>query len=69
LKSSNPKDGNGSFVTAVLEHDQLSQAHKRAVPRKRLHGAQLMILWLLRIYLLFMLAVVLYQVWYTLRFF
>ena len=56
-----------SFVTSVLEHDQLSQASKRPVPRRNLQATQLAILWLLRIYLLFMIAVVLYQVWLGLR--
>ena len=56
-----------SFVTAVLEHDQLILAHKRPVARKRLGAAQLVVLWLLRGYLLFMIAVVLYQVWQGLR--
>ena len=56
-----------SFVTAVLEHDQLILAHKRPVARKRLRAAQLVVLWLLRGYLLFMIGVVLYQVWQGLR--
>ncbi len=56
-----------SFVTSVLEHDQLSQATKRPVPRRNLKAAQLVTLWLLRIYLLFMIAVVLYQIWLGLR--
>jgi hypothetical protein len=50
------------FVTVVLEHDQLSQAEKRPVPRKHLRGPELLVLWSLRIYLLFMIAVVIYQV-------
>lgn len=56
-----------SFVTSVLEHDQLALAEKRPVDRKRLHARQLVVLWLLRGYLLFMIAVVLYQVWQGLR--
>ena len=50
-----------SFVTAVLEQDQLALARKRPVARKRLQAAQLVVLWLLRGYLLFMIAVVVYQ--------
>ncbi len=60
-------DSQASFVTSVLEHDQLSRASKRPVPRKNLKAPQLAILWSLRIYLLFMIAVVLYQVWVGLR--
>jgi len=53
----------GRFVTSVLEEDQLSQGRKRPIPRRHLRGPELAILWLLRIYLLFMIAVVMYQVW------
>lgn len=56
-----------SFVTAALEPDQLTLAHKRPVKRKRLQATQLVVLWLLRGYLLFMIAVVLYQAWQGLR--
>ena len=47
----------------MLEPDQLSEAHKKPVPRRRLRGPLLLVLWLMRIYLLFMIAVVVYQVW------
>jgi hypothetical protein len=62
-----PSTSQDSFVTAVLEPDQLTEAHKRPVPRKHLRGPQLLLLWLLRVYLLFMIAVVAYQVWSGLR--
>ncbi len=58
-----PSGSRGRFVISVLEEDQLSQAKKRPIPRRHLRGPELAILWLLRIYLLFMIAVVLYQVW------
>lgn len=58
-----PAISQDSFVTAVLEPDQLSEAHKRPVPRRQLRGSLLVVLWLMRIYLLFMIAVVVYQVW------
>lgn len=61
-KSNSPE----SFVTAVLEHDQLS-TKKQSVRRKHLHAGQLAMLWLLRLYLFFMLGVVLYQVWLQVR--
>lgn len=64
LKEPNSQE---SFVTAVLEHDQLALAQKRPVTRKRLQATQLTVLWLLRVYLLFMVAVVLYQAWLGLR--
>jgi hypothetical protein len=55
------------FVTHVLEQDQLSQAKKRPVPRKQLRGIEILVLWSLRIYLLFMIAVVVYQVVLSMR--
>jgi hypothetical protein len=53
------------WVLASLEPDQLSMAKKHAIPRRRLKGPELLILWALRLYLLFMMAVVAYQVWIT----
>jgi hypothetical protein len=64
MDPANPQpSARGRFVTSVLEEDQLSHAKKRPIPRRRLRGPELAVLWLLRIYLLFMIAVVLYQVW------
>ena len=51
------------LVATVLEREQLASAAKTAVPRRQLSPAQLVVLWSLRIYLLFMIAVVIYQVW------
>jgi len=51
------------LVLRTLEPDQLAEAKKQHVPRRRLKGAELGILWFLRIYLLFMIAVVIYQAW------
>lgn len=62
-----PETSQDTFVTAVLEPEQLSEAHKKPVPRRRLSGPLLLVLWLMRIYLLFMIAVVVYQVWSGLR--
>lgn len=56
-----------SLVLASLEPDQLAQATKTAIPRRRLKGSELAILWSLRLYLVFMMAVVLYQVWSAIR--
>lgn len=52
-----------SWVLSSLEPDQLVRAKKHHIPRRRLKGPELLILWALRLYLLFMMAVVAYQVW------
>jgi hypothetical protein len=51
------------LVLSSLEHDQLVRAKKQPIPRRHLKGPELAVLWALRIYLLFMMAVVVYQVW------
>jgi hypothetical protein len=56
-----------SWVLSSLEHDQLVKAKKHKIPRRRLKGPELLVLWALRIYLLFMMAVVSYQVWVAAR--
>ena len=52
-----------SWVLSSLEHDQLARAKKHFIPRRHLKGPELAVLWGLRIYLLFMMAVVGYQIW------
>jgi hypothetical protein len=52
-----------SWVFSSLEPDQLVRAKKHFIPRRVLKGPELVVLWGLRIYLLFMMAVVVYQVW------
>ena len=52
-----------TLVLSSLEHDQLVTAKKKPIPRRHLKGPELLILWSLRLYLLFMMAVVAYQVW------
>jgi hypothetical protein len=52
-----------SLVLSSLEHDQLVGAKKHHIPRRHLKGPELLVLWSLRLYLLFMMAVVTYQVW------
>ena len=54
---------NESPVLSSLEHDQLVGAKKHHIPRRHLNRPELIVLWSLRIYLLFMMAVVAYQVW------
>ena len=61
LQAIDPAEQN--LVLTTLEPDQLAEAKKQRVPRRRLKGAELAILWALRIYLLFMVAVVVYQAW------
>ncbi|MGA8443419.1 MAG: hypothetical protein WB762_17910 [Candidatus Sulfotelmatobacter sp.] len=56
-----------TLVFASLEHDQLVGAKKHLIPRRHLKGPALVVLWSLRIYLLFMMAVVAYQVWTAAR--
>jgi hypothetical protein len=55
------------MVLSSLEHDQLVRAKKHFIPRRILKGPELVVLWGLRIYLLFMMAVVVYQVWTAAR--
>ncbi|MGA2390131.1 MAG: hypothetical protein ABSF97_14275 [Candidatus Sulfotelmatobacter sp.] len=52
-----------TLVLTSLEHDQLVSAKKRHIPRRHFNGPELAVLWTLRLYLLFMMAVVAYQVW------
>ncbi len=52
-----------TWVLSSLEHDQLAKARKHFIPRRRLKGRELIVLWGLRTYLIFMMAVVIYQVW------
>lgn len=54
---SSPED-----LVAALEPEQLAAAKQR-FPRRVLTGGEILLLWSLRIYLLFMMAVVVYQIW------
>jgi hypothetical protein len=55
------------LALSTLEHDQLVKAKKHFIPRRLLKGPELLVLWALRIYLLFMMAVVGWQVWIAAR--
>jgi hypothetical protein len=58
-----PSHSDQGWVLSSLEPDQLVRAKKHPIPRRRLKGPELLILWALRLYLLFMMAVVAYQIW------
>ena len=51
------------LVLSSLERDQLAGLKKHLIPRRHLRGLEKFVLWSLRIYLLFMMVVVVYQVW------
>ena len=53
---------NQKFVLVALELDQLAARKKKPIPRRPLRGYEKFALWSLRIYVIFMIAVVLYQV-------
>jgi hypothetical protein len=48
-------------ILASLEPDQLTGAKQRRLPRRPLKGSEILLLWALRLYLLFMVGVVVYQ--------
>jgi hypothetical protein len=58
---------NENWILSSLEHDQLANAKKHPIPRRHLKGPELVVLWALRLYLIFMTAVVAYQVWIAAR--
>jgi hypothetical protein len=70
-----PKDeGHGSItssdqqlVLSSLEPEQLAGLKKHLIPRRHLKGLEKFVMWSLRIYLLFMIVAVIYQVWTNLH--
>ena len=56
---------NSEWVRSALDADQLSAAKAKHYPRRKLKPIETVLFWALRIYLLFMLGIVLYQVWTT----
>ena len=56
-----------TLVLASLEPDQIVSAKTHPIPRRKLKAPELTILWTLRLYLIFMMAVVAYQVWQAAR--
>ena len=55
------------LVLSSLEPEQLAGLKKHPVPRRHLRGLEKFVVWSLRIYLLFMMAVVIYEVWTSLH--
>lgn len=55
------------LVLSELEHDQLVAEKSAPVPRRQIGPGALILLWALRIYLLFMLTVVFWQAWIAVR--
>jgi hypothetical protein len=60
-------DVDAGFVLSNLEPDQLALAKKVPVARRQLRGWKLMLVWSLRVYLVFMLVVVFWQAWLAVR--
>jgi len=60
-------DADAGLVLATLEPDQLVAAKREPVPRRKLKGGELALLWVLRLYLVFMLLVVFWQAWIAVR--
>jgi hypothetical protein len=65
--SLNSPESTNLSVLASLEPDQLTQAKRQRLPRRRLKPSEVVLLWTLRIYLLSMIGVVVYQLWTFVR--
>ena len=55
-------DEDQGWVLSALEHDQLVQAKRTPYVQRKLQGAALLIVWTLRLYLVFMMAAVVIQI-------
>lgn len=55
------------WVLQNLDRDQLVQEKSAPVPRRQLRGGELLLVWALRIYLIFMMVVVFWQTWTAVR--
>lgn len=66
-KHQHVSEADAGFVLSTLERDQLASAKRTPVSRRRLHRPELLLLWALRVYVIFMLAVVAWQSWLAAR--
>jgi len=57
-----PGSPDRELVLSSLELDQLAARKKQPIPRRQLRGFEKLLLWSLRIYVVFMIIVVIYQV-------
>lgn len=64
---SSPVSPAQELVLSSLEMDQLAAVRKKPIPRRHLLGFEKFLLWSLRIYVLFMVTVVIYQVFAAAR--
>ena len=53
------------LVMSVLEREQLKGMKKQNLPKRKLTGVEVAVLWSLRIYLVFMVVVVVYKMWFA----
>jgi len=60
-------EADAGFVLSTLEPNQLAEAKRVALPRRKLRGEELALLWALRVYVVFMMAVVFWQAWMAAR--
>jgi hypothetical protein len=67
VKHEHVSAADAGFVLSTLEPDQLAEAKRVGVPRRQLRGGELALLWALRIYVAFMLAIVFWQAWIATR--
>lgn len=58
---------NSEWVMSALEADQLAAAKAQHYPRRQLKPRETLLFWTLRIYLLFMMGIVIYQVFTAAR--
>lgn len=57
----NPQETSDLRILSSLEPDQLTGAKLQRLPRRHLKASEIMLLWSLRVYLVVMIGVVIYQ--------